>query len=67
MLRHYEEQGLLQPALSANGYRSYGSDDVQRAQQVHGLLDCGLTTEIIRSILPCCLVMSTGPNVASTS
>jgi DNA-binding transcriptional MerR regulator len=52
MLRYYEEQVLLQPALSANGYRSYGSDDVQRAQQVHGLLDCRLTTEIIRSILP---------------
>jgi DNA-binding transcriptional MerR regulator len=28
MLRYYQEQRLVQPALSANGYRSYGSDDV---------------------------------------
>lgn len=52
MLRYYEEQGLLEPARAANGYRAYDETDLFRAQQVRGLLDSGLTTEIIRTILP---------------
>jgi len=43
MLRYYEEQDLLHPERAANGYR---------VQQIRGLLDSGLTTEIIRKILP---------------
>lgn len=52
MLRYYEEQDLLHPDRSANGYRRYGEDTVHRVQQIRGLLDSGLTTEIIRRILP---------------
>jgi DNA-binding transcriptional MerR regulator len=52
MLRYYEEQGLLQPERFANGYRSYDTSAVRCVQQVRGLLDSGLTTEIIRTILP---------------
>lgn len=52
MLRYYEEQDLLQPERAGNGYRSYGSSEVYRVQQIRGLLDSGLTTEIIRNILP---------------
>ncbi|MFF5210579.1 MerR family transcriptional regulator [Streptosporangium sp. NPDC000396] len=52
MLRYYEEQGLLHPERADNGYRRYGVSEIYRVQQIRGLLDSGLTTEIIRKILP---------------
>ncbi|MFI6392730.1 MerR family transcriptional regulator [Nonomuraea sp. NPDC050547] len=52
MLRYYEEQGLLEPGRADNGYRLYGATAIYRVQQIRGLLDSGLTTEIIRRILP---------------
>ncbi len=52
MLRYYEEQDLLHPDRAGNGYRSYSASAVYRVQQIRGLLDSGLTTEIIRRILP---------------
>jgi len=52
MLRYYEEQDLLHPERAENGYRWYGEPAVYRVQQIRGLLDAGLTTEIIRGILP---------------
>jgi DNA-binding transcriptional MerR regulator len=52
MLRYYEEQDLLHPERAANGYRRYGESAVSRVQQIRGLLDSGLTTQIIRMILP---------------
>jgi DNA-binding transcriptional MerR regulator len=52
MLRYYEEQNLLHPERAANGYRSYNAAAVNQVQQIRGLLDAGLTTAIIREILP---------------
>ncbi|MFI7420269.1 MerR family transcriptional regulator [Nonomuraea sp. NPDC049684] len=52
MLRYYEEQDLLHPDRAVNGYRDYPESAVYRVQQIRGLLDSGLTTEIIRRILP---------------
>jgi DNA-binding transcriptional MerR regulator len=52
MLRYYEDQDLLHPERTDNGYRWYGEPAVYRVQQIRGLLDSGLTTEIIRGILP---------------
>ncbi|MET7617772.1 MerR family transcriptional regulator [Streptomyces sp. NPDC005408] len=52
MLRYYEEQDLLHPERAENGYRTYDAPAVYRVQQIRGLLDSGLTTEIIRRILP---------------
>jgi DNA-binding transcriptional MerR regulator len=52
LLRYYEEQDLLDPERDSNGYRSYGEADAGRVEQTRGLLDAGLTTEIIRQILP---------------
>lgn len=52
MLRYYEEQHLLHPERAGNGYRDYPEPAVYRVQQIRGLLDSGLTTEIIRRILP---------------
>jgi DNA-binding transcriptional MerR regulator len=53
LLRYYEEQGLITPQRSANGYREYGEAFVDRIAQIRGLLDAGLPTRIIRQVLPC--------------
>lgn len=53
LLRYYEEQGLLSPKRQENGYRIYNEAHVARVQQIRGLLGAGLTTEIIREVLPC--------------
>jgi DNA-binding transcriptional MerR regulator len=52
MLRYYEQQDLLHPERTDNGYRWYGESAIYRVLQIRGLLDSGLTTEIIRGILP---------------
>ena len=52
LLRYYEEQDLLHPDRTENGYRDYGEATVLDVQQIRGLLDSGLTTEMIRAILP---------------
>ncbi|MEU6091922.1 MerR family transcriptional regulator [Streptomyces sp. NPDC047085] len=52
LLRYYEAQDLLHPERADNGYRSYPESAVQDVQQIRGLLDSGLTTEMIRAILP---------------
>ncbi|GBP99781.1 MerR family DNA-binding transcriptional regulator [Streptomyces spongiicola] len=53
MLRYYEEQGLLVPDRSPNGYREYCERSVDRVLQIRGLLDSGLPTRIIKQVLPC--------------
>ncbi|GGY88437.1 hypothetical protein GCM10010300_35660 [Streptomyces olivaceoviridis] len=52
LLRYYEEQHLLHPERTGNGYRSYPESAVARVGQIRGLLDSGLTTGMIRVILP---------------
>ena len=52
MLRYYEQQGLVRPGREGNGYRCYGPATVELVQQIRGLLDAGLTTDIVRRILP---------------
>ncbi|RKS06567.1 DNA-binding transcriptional MerR regulator [Nocardiopsis sp. Huas11] len=53
LLRYYEEQGLITPERSGNGYREYGEVFVDRIAQIRGLLDAGLPTRIIKQVLPC--------------
>lgn len=53
LLRYYEEQGLIEPRRLDNGYRDYDDYLVERVQKVRGLLDSGIPTRIIGSILPC--------------
>lgn len=53
LLRYYEEVGILTPFRSPNGYRSYGEPAVDRVLQIRELLEVGLTTEMIREVLPC--------------
>ncbi|MEU6038063.1 MerR family transcriptional regulator [Actinomadura sp. NPDC047616] len=52
-LRYYEEQGLLRPERSANGYRTYGDDAVRVVANIRLLLAAGLTTEDLRLIDGC--------------
>jgi len=53
MLRYYEEQGLITPRRSDNGYREYDEYLVDRVQKIRGLIDSGIPTRIIGNILPC--------------
>lgn len=53
LLRYYEEQGLLQAERGSNGYRRYGDDSVLTVRKIRVLLDAGLTSEVIRQVLPC--------------
>ncbi|KOT78738.1 MerR family transcriptional regulator [Streptomyces rimosus subsp. pseudoverticillatus] len=52
-LRYYEEQGLLRPDRSANGYRSYGDGAVRAVANIRLLLASGLTTDDLRLIDGC--------------
>ena len=51
MLRYYEQQGLLSPERSGNGYRSYREQDVERVQRVRSLIRSGMPTRLIKVVL----------------
>jgi DNA-binding transcriptional MerR regulator len=53
LLRYYEEQGLLTPDRTANGYRDYAECHLDDVWQIRGLLSSGLPVRIIKQILPC--------------
>ncbi|MEU5398197.1 MerR family transcriptional regulator [Streptomyces sp. NPDC005963] len=53
LLRYYEEQGLIVAGRAANGYRDYDEGAVLAVRQVRALLAAGLSTEVIREVLPC--------------
>lgn len=53
MLRYYEEQGLLTPGRSENGYRYYEAPHLERVEKIRGLIEAGIPTRIICDILPC--------------
>ncbi|MEO3889531.1 MerR family transcriptional regulator [Nonomuraea sp. B5E05] len=53
LLRYYEAQGLLDTSRGPNGYRQFDEDAVVTVRQVRALLRAGLSTEVIRSVLPC--------------
>ncbi len=51
MLRYYEDQGLLAPQRSGNGYRAYADEDVERVTTIRDLIRSGLPTRLIRIVL----------------
>lgn len=53
LLRYYEQQGLIVPDRSTNGYRDYDERYADRVKQIRGLLAAGLSTRLIKQILPC--------------
>ncbi|MEE1621416.1 MerR family transcriptional regulator [Zafaria sp. Z1313] len=51
-LRHYGDEGLLEPSrLGANGYRYYGRDELVRLQRILLLRGLGLGLPAIREVL----------------
>ncbi len=50
-LRHYERKGLLHAARSANGYRVYGPDAIDRVRLVQHALSVGFTLGELASFL----------------
>jgi DNA-binding transcriptional MerR regulator len=53
LLRYYEEQGLIRVDRCANGYRDYDEALVDQVTHIRGLLEAGLSTRLIKQILPC--------------
>ncbi|WP_448316258.1 MerR family transcriptional regulator [Streptomyces sp. CO7] len=53
LLRYYEEQGLLRPTRSDNGYRAYAEADLAAVHHIRALLAAGLPTAVIARILHC--------------
>ncbi|MEV4630517.1 MerR family transcriptional regulator [Micromonospora sp. NPDC049523] len=51
-LCYYEEERLIRPARSGNGYRHFSHGAVEVVRQIRGLIECGLPTQIIRDVLP---------------
>ena len=52
-LRHYEELGLLPARRSANGYRSYSTEDLRTVGEIRSLVGLGLSLEQTRPFLEC--------------
>lgn len=53
LLRYYEAQGLLTADRGPNGYRRYADDSELTVRKIRILLEAGLTTEVIKHVLPC--------------
>ncbi|WP_426562038.1 MerR family transcriptional regulator [Angustibacter sp. McL0619] len=51
LIRYYEQQGLLAPPRSDNGYRSYSEDHVERVSRVASLVQAGLPTRLVKVLL----------------
>lgn len=51
MLRYYEQQGLLHPQRSGNGYRDYTESDVDRAKMIRDLANSSVPTRVIATVL----------------
>lgn len=52
-LRYYEDQGILHPGRTASGYRVYTDEDLVTARRIQQLLTAGLSTTLIKTLLPC--------------
>ncbi|MDT0462123.1 MerR family transcriptional regulator [Streptomyces gibsoniae] len=55
LIRYYESVGLLTSSRRPNGYRDYDDDTVHTVRQIRALLAAGLSTGLIRQVLPCAL------------
>ncbi|HEY1175090.1 MAG TPA: MerR family transcriptional regulator [Phytomonospora sp.] len=54
LLRYYEEQGLLTAFRTGGGaHRHYADNAPETVRRIRALLAAGLSTAVIRDILPC--------------
>lgn len=51
LIRYYEQQGLLTPGRSPNGYRTYGEADVDQVARIAGLVQAGIPTRLVKVLL----------------
>ncbi|MEV5510352.1 MerR family transcriptional regulator [Streptomyces orinoci] len=51
-LRYYEDEGLIVPGRSGNGYRDYCTSTIDRVLVIRSLLESGLPVRLIREVLP---------------
>ena len=51
LVRYYEQQGLLHADRTANGYRSYTQEHVDRVARVAGLVQAGIPTRLVRVLM----------------
>lgn len=49
-IRFYEQEGLLSPARSSNGYRDYSPEDVETLKKIKFLRGLGVDLETIRAL-----------------
>lgn len=54
-LRYYEQQGLITPYRTENGYRDYNPLSVEQVETIKFYLELGLSTEEIAGFLQCVL------------
>ncbi|MGG3279148.1 MerR family transcriptional regulator [Paenibacillus solani] len=54
-LRYYEQQGLITPVRSENGYREYSPFAEEQVKSIKLYLNLGLSTEQIAGFLQCVL------------
>ncbi|WP_312867821.1 MerR family transcriptional regulator [Amycolatopsis pithecellobii] len=52
-VRFYEAKELITSVRSPNNYRDYDETALGPVQQIRELLNAGLSTDVIRAILPC--------------
>lgn len=52
-LRYYEQQGLLSPGRTVEGYRVYGEDAVGQVRRIKVLLTAGFSSAAVAALLPC--------------
>ncbi|MEV6332068.1 MerR family transcriptional regulator [Streptomyces sp. NPDC051909] len=51
-LRHYEDEGLIVPGRSGNGFRDYCQSTIDQVLVIRTLLESGLPVRLIREVLP---------------
>lgn len=52
-LRYYEEQGLLSPDRTYSNYRDYDEAALETVRQIRLMVEAGMSTRVIRELLPC--------------
>lgn len=60
-LRYYEQQGLIRSRRQENGYREYGPETVDVVAFVQDLFAAGLSSRLLREIIPCVAGNGDGP------
>lgn len=61
MLRHYENEGLMEVARTENGYRHYSEADLRRAARIRDFVAIGFSTREIRAMRACLSDEGAGP------